>query len=110
MRVLAYNFDLKIQFENLILGMVKVRMTHALKKFFPGLRTIEVQASTVMELIGVIEGEFPGIRNYLVDEHGSCRKHVNIFIGEEMIVDRTGLTDVLKIGDEVFIYQALSGG
>lgn len=90
--------------------MVTVRMTAALKKFFPNLRTLEVQAGTVKELIGVMEGEFPGIGSYLIDEHGACRKHVNIFIGEEMIVDRTGLTDVLNVGDEVFIYQALSGG
>lgn len=90
--------------------MVTVRMTHALKKFFPDLRPLEVQAGTVKELIGVIEGVFPGIGSYLVDEHGVCRKHVNIFIGEEMIIDRIGLSDVLSAGDEVFIYQALSGG
>jgi molybdopterin converting factor small subunit len=90
--------------------MVTVRMTNALKKFFPDLKTIEVEASNVRELIDVVEGVFPGIRNYLIDEHGACRKHVNIFIGEEMIIDKVGLSDVLKVGDEVFIYQALSGG
>ncbi len=90
--------------------MVTVRMTNALKKFFPELSTLKVQASNVRELIDVIEEDFPGIRNYLIDEHGACRKHVNIFIGEEMIIDRVGLSDVLEVGDEVFIYQALSGG
>lgn len=90
--------------------MVTVRITHALKKFFPNLRTLEIQAGTVKELISAIEGEYPGIGSYLIDEHGACRKHVNIFIGEEMIIDRASLSDALNIGDEVFIYQALSGG
>jgi len=38
------------------------------------------------------------------------RRHVNIFVGEEPIMDRDTLSDAVSPGDNVFILQALSGG
>jgi hypothetical protein len=35
---------------------------------------------------------------------------VNIFVGDEPLRDREGLTDTLAADDRLFILQALSGG
>ncbi|MCA9562867.1 MAG: MoaD/ThiS family protein, partial [Myxococcales bacterium] len=61
-------------------------------------------------LVDAVEARYPGIRGYLCEETGRLRKHVNVFIGNNQIVDRVGLSDSLAPGDEVFIMQALSGG
>jgi molybdopterin converting factor small subunit len=53
---------------------------------------------------------YPGLTDYLVDEQGALRKHVNIYIGENLIEDRTNLKDIVNPSDEVLIFQALSGG
>ena len=50
------------------------------------------------------------MQDYLLEEDGSLRKHVNIFVRDEMMTDRNTLSDILTEGDEVLIFQALSGG
>ena len=90
--------------------MPKVNFTSALKRFFPDLSTIEVEADNVRELLIQVEIKFPGIKSYLLDDVGSLRKHVNIFIGENLIQDEIELADNLSSNDEIFIFQALSGG
>jgi molybdopterin synthase sulfur carrier subunit len=72
--------------------------------------TVEVSGGCVA---AVLEGVFaanPRLRSYLLDDQGRLRKHVNVFVNNEMIADRTGLSDRVGAGDEVFIFQALSGG
>lgn len=90
--------------------MPTVNFTQALKRFYPGLKPMEVSGSTVAEIVEGINASFPGIKDYLVDEQGRLRQHVNIFVGEKLIRDKTGLTDTVELKDEVYIMQALSGG
>lgn len=90
--------------------MTKVRFTSALTRFFPDLTEVDIQATTVREAILNIEKKYPGIMNYLLEDSGQLRKHVNIFRGEELISDRKSLNDPLSPDDELLIFQALSGG
>ncbi len=90
--------------------MAQVRFTPNLKRFFPELRPMQIAAHTVATLLLECDKVHPGLRAYLVDEHGSLRTHVNIFVGEELILDKVGLTDPIGPKDEVYILQALSGG
>ena len=90
--------------------MPTVKFTPHLQRFFPDLKTQEVEGTTVADLIDVLERRYPGLAAYIVDEHGALRKHVNIFIGEELIRDREKLADIVLEKDRVFIFQALSGG
>jgi molybdopterin converting factor small subunit len=71
---------------------------------------MEVYAGSIPELIDCAEIKYPGLKNYILDEQGQLRKHVQIFIGEDFIKDRKGLTDKIEENDEVYIMQALSGG
>lgn len=48
--------------------------------------------------------------SYVVDERGSLRQHINIFIDGETVIDRQGLTDPVGPDSEVCVMQALSGG
>ena len=66
--------------------------------------------NTISELITGLDEMYPGLADYLVDDQGSLRQHVNIFKGEELITDRATLQDPVKPEDSVFILQALSGG
>lgn len=90
--------------------MAQVRFTSALQRFYPDLKTLDLDATNIAELLEQIEAIYPGLTDYLVDESGTLRKHVNIYIGEDLIDDRTDLSDALKPQDEVLIFQALSGG
>lgn len=91
--------------------MPRVKFTSHLQKFFPTLQQgIPVEGQTVAEVVRVLEGRYPGLASYIVDERGMLRKHVNIFIDSDMIADRERLQDPVQDGQQVFIMQALSGG
>jgi sulfur-carrier protein len=90
--------------------MARVKFTSHLYRFFPGLSELQIDAGTVAEIVTAIDDRFPGLADYVVDETGALRKHVNIFIGDSMIEDRKRLQDTVKAGDLVYIMQALSGG
>ena len=90
--------------------MVKVKFTSALSRFFPNLKEMEIEGSTVFEVISKVNEKIPGISNYILEEDGSLRKHVNIFLNDDLIVDRKTLSDEVKEREEILIYQALSGG
>lgn len=92
--------------------MVVVHLTRHLYSFFPHLegRELAVEATTVAEVVRALEGVAPGIGFYICDERGRLRRHVNIFVGKQMIRDRGALSDPVVASDEVHILQALSGG
>lgn len=90
--------------------MPVVKFTANLKRFYPDLNTMTVESNSIPKLLEVLECKFPKFRHYIVDEQGQLRKHVNIFIGEELIKDRVNLSDPIGEHDEVYIMQALSGG
>jgi molybdopterin synthase sulfur carrier subunit len=90
--------------------MPQVSFTAALKRFYPDLAPLRVEAATVAELLPALEARHPGLSGYLVDERGRLRKHVNIYIGEQQVNDREHLSDPLRADDDVLIFQALSGG
>lgn len=52
----------------------------------------------------------PALRGYVLDDQGAIRKHVTIFINDQTIADRDELSDSLRDGDRVYVFQALSGG
>ena len=90
--------------------MATIKFTYALKKFYPDLDSLEITASDVDEVVYAIDKNYPGIRGYLLDDQGSLRKHVNIFVDGALISDRTTLLDKITEHSEVYIMQALSGG
>lgn len=90
--------------------MPTVRFTSNLKRFYPELTPMDIQSDTVADILNKINDSHKGLKDYIVDETGALRKHVHIFIGDEMVKDRTHLLDKLAESDEVYIMQALSGG
>lgn len=90
--------------------MPTIKFTNALQRFFPTLSETELEAGSLAEVLDLLESRHPGLRNYIVDEQGALRKHVNIFIDGDLIHDRDGLSDSFEERSEIYIMQALSGG
>jgi sulfur-carrier protein len=87
-----------------------VKFTYALKRFFPKLKDTPAKGDSLQDIFREIESNYPGLSSYVLDERGSLRRHVNIFIDGKMIHDRDKLSDTLSSGSEIYIMQALSGG
>ncbi len=68
---------------------------------------VEADGATVGELLAELDRRFPGIRFRMIDEQGSIRRHVRIFVNREQVMR---LDAPLGPADEVQVLQALSGG
>jgi sulfur-carrier protein len=92
--------------------MPRVELTPHLYRYFPALETTDlaVDAATVREVVAAIDRIAPGLASYITDERGAMRPHVNVFVGEHVLVDRQGLSDPVPADARVSIFQALSGG
>lgn len=92
--------------------MPTVKMTHHLYQFFPALenRTIKVPAGSVAEVLQAINEIAPGFTDYVLNERGVLRRHINLSINDTIVIDRKTLTDHVSDEGVVSIFQALSGG
>lgn len=66
--------------------------------------------STVREVLAAVFADNPRVGGYVLDEQGSLRKHMAVFIDGAQIQDRVHLSDPVPENGEIYIMQALSGG
>lgn len=72
--------------------------------------SVEAPGATVGAVLESVFAENPRLRSYILDDQGRLRKHVKIFVADQPVNDRTRLSDPVQGSDEVFVFQALSGG
>jgi len=70
----------------------------------------EADCGSLQVILNQAFDSLSGLRAYIVDEHGSLRRHINIFVDGEKVIDRVHLTDIVPDKAEVYVMQALSGG
>jgi sulfur-carrier protein len=54
--------------------------------------------------------DHPRLRSYILDDQGRVRRHVAIYVNATRIEDADRLSDPVGADDEIFVFQALSGG
>ena len=69
-----------------------------------------VPGPTVHAVLTQVFAAEPRLRSYILDDQDRVRRHVAIYVNGERIVDRDRLSDPVGDADEVFVFQALSGG
>ena len=87
--------------------MSKVSFTLHLKRFIDNLESIEISADDVYGLMNKLKAVYPELNNYVLDDHGSLRKDVNITIDGEQIQEPVYLTDSLNSESDVQILPVL---
>jgi hypothetical protein len=71
---------------------------------------VRTRGGTIREVLDEVFAANPQLRSYLVDEHGRLRRHVNVYVNEDPVADRIGLSDTVSPEDDIYVFQALSGG
>ena len=89
---------------------ILVRVPTPLRRLTGGQDKVSVEGSDVGEVIGLLNAEFPGVRERLCDESGQIRNFVNIYVNGEDVRFLDGLKTATKSGDEVSIVPAVAGG
>ena len=89
--------------------MPRVHFTSNLQRYL-SCPSLDASGASVGAALDAVFEEVPALRSYLLDDQGRLRRHVNIFINGDPVRDRVKLSDVLNPDDEVYVFQALSGG
>ena len=89
--------------------MPAVVFTPALHRFLR-VSDMRTAGATVGEALAAVFGANPALRSYLLDDQGALRRHVAVYVNGEPVRDRTGLTDPVACDDEIYVFQALTGG
>ncbi len=72
--------------------------------------TETVEGATVRAVLEAVFERNPRLRGYIVDEQGSLRRHMSVFVDGQQIIDRDRLSDPVRPASEIYVMQALSGG
>lgn len=89
--------------------MPTVSFTRALQRFHAA-PTSEVDGRTLGEALGAVFAAHPALRGYVLDDQGGLRRHVVVYVNGEPTRDRARLSDPVAPRDEIFVFQALTGG
>jgi len=86
--------------------MAVVSLRSPLRDLADGTGKLEIQGSTVGEVIDSLERTYPKLRGWVMDERGKVREHIAIFVNGE----RTGQEAAVSATDTVHVLPAISGG
>jgi molybdopterin converting factor small subunit len=91
---------------------VTFRIPTYLASFADGRNVLAIEGSpaNVSEALKALWREYPGLRDRIVDEQGTVRQHINIFVGDEAIRFADGLSTNVPADAEILIVPAVSGG
>lgn len=89
--------------------MPKVIFTGALERFLPA-PTVEVEGATVGAALAAVFAARPALKGYVLDDQGALRRHVVVYVNGQPMKDRVRLSDPVGPKDEIYVFQALSGG
>lgn len=87
-----------------------VRIPTPLRKLTNNEELVEVSAATIGGVIAELQTRYPGIKDRLLDENGSIRRFVNVYLNEEDIRFLQNQQTAIKDGDEISIIPAIAGG
>ena len=89
--------------------MARVSFTSALQRFL-AVASAEVEGGTVGTALAVVFEARPALRGYVLDDQGALRRHIAVYVNGQPVHDRVRLTDPVGPHDEIYVFQALSGG
>ena len=89
--------------------MPTVSFTSALQRFL-SVPATQVEGMTVGAALDAVFASRPALRGYVLDDQGALRRHIAIYVNGEPVHDRVRMTDPVGVHDEIYVFQALSGG
>ena len=90
--------------------MATVRIPTQLRTLSGGAAEVDVDGSTVGEVLKSLEATHPGFAARLFDDGGGLRRFVNVFVADEDVRFADGLDTKVEAGQTVSIIPAVAGG
>ena len=89
---------------------VTVRIPTTMRPISGGASTVEVEGSTLKEVLDALNARHDGFGERLFDGNGDLHKFVNIFVSDDDVRYLQGLETPVPAGETVSIIPAVAGG
>lgn len=89
---------------------VTVRIPTTMRPISGGASTVQVEGSTLRDVLVALNEAHNGFSERLFDDAGELHKFVNIFVSDDDVRYMNGLDTPVKDGDTVSIIPAVAGG
>ena len=86
---------------------MRIHIPSALRAYTKQQSEVEVEGSTLRDVLSALDAPYPGFRFRIATEHDWMRPHIRIFVNDEQAQE---LLAPLGQEDRVYIVCALSGG
>lgn len=89
---------------------VTVRIPTTLRPLSGGASTVNVEGSTLRDVLIALDAAHPGFSAKLLDDQGNLHKFVNVFVADDDVRYLKGLDTPVSGGQTVSIVPAVAGG
>jgi sulfur-carrier protein len=87
-----------------------VRIPSQLRPLSGGAGEVQLEGSTVGDVLKALDVAHPGFADRLFDESGNLRRFVNVFLADEDVRFLQGLSSPVAPGQTISIVPAVAGG
>jgi len=89
---------------------VSVRIPTILRTYTDGKSEVSADGDTLSAVLGSLESNHPGIGARILDDAGSLRRFVNVYVGNEDVRFTDGLATATPDGVQFSVAPAAAGG
>lgn len=89
---------------------VTVRVPPVFRTMTGGQSKVDVDGSTVREVLANLDAAHPGFQAKLLGDDGALVRYVNVFVDDDDVRFLQGLDTPVPDGGELSIMQAVAGG
>ena len=89
---------------------VSVRIPTILRTYTGGQSEVAADGATLSSVLADLDAHYPGIHGRVVDERGTLRRFVNVYVGNDDVRFLEGLETPIPDGASVSIIPAVAGG
>lgn len=89
---------------------IPVQIPATLRSECGGKAQLTISASAVGEALLQLEQNHPAVYRSVCDETGAVRRHVHLFVNNDLLTGDNAFDTPLNSGDTLFIMPAVSGG
>ena len=89
---------------------IEVSIPTILRQYTDGAKLVEASGSTLAEVVDDLEAKHPGLKTRLVEDDGSLRRFVNVYLNDEDVRFLDSIGTAVSDGDNVTILPAVAGG
>jgi molybdopterin converting factor small subunit len=89
---------------------VSVRIPTILRTYTNGESEVSADGGTLAAVLDSLEQSYPGIKGRIVDEQGTIRRFVNVYVGNDDVRFLDALDTKTPEGAQVSVIPAVAGG